>query len=343
MPEQLAIPGSESSDLTPRELAYLEACELATRRALEPHSARTKAAYRHEWRRWARYCEEMGVPRMPPISPAHLTAYLEFLSRSLAPNTVRLALSALVSLDQAARMSAAHTDPHSLRKHPIVTRWLESWERDHPVAPRRRAPALSADELERILRAAAERPRNVSPAQHAAKYTRDRCVWLLGVTAALRVSELVALDAGDVQRAERGLRVLVRTSKTDQRGAGHLRGVSPQARLIVCPVEAFAQWSRLRGDAPGPLFVAITRSGELARERLTVRQVQAMIGERARAAGLSASAHSLRATFATLAAERRKAMHRIADQGAWKSLSVLRGYIRQGALFDDNPSAGLLE
>jgi hypothetical protein len=59
---------------------------------------------------------------------------------------------------------------------------------------------------------------------------RDRALLLLGFAAALRRSELVALDAEDLHfGAERGLTIRVRKSKTDQQQAGALVAV-PYAR-----------------------------------------------------------------------------------------------------------------
>ena len=49
---------------------------------------------------------------------------------------------------------------------------------------------------------------------------RDRALLLIGFGAALRRSELVALDVADVTVTERGLVVRVKRSKTDQEGEG---------------------------------------------------------------------------------------------------------------------------
>ncbi|MFD2138661.1 hypothetical protein ACFSLT_31390 [Novosphingobium resinovorum] len=49
---------------------------------------------------------------------------------------------------------------------------------------------------------------------------RDRAILVLGLAAALRRSELVALQLADIQLVEQGLTVFVRHSKTDQEGEG---------------------------------------------------------------------------------------------------------------------------
>jgi site-specific recombinase XerD len=49
---------------------------------------------------------------------------------------------------------------------------------------------------------------------------RDRALLLLGFAAALRRSELVALNVDDIEENAEGILVIIRRSKTDQEGAG---------------------------------------------------------------------------------------------------------------------------
>lgn len=324
---------------------YLDAAERARSRMRRPHAPATEAAYWAAWRRWGAHCSGFNVEPLP-IDVDAMLSWLELISEVLAPNTVRLYLAALCSLDQAHAVELGDhvRERGSLRRDARVRAWLTSWSRDNPTAPRKRAPALSVAQLDAMLCEIAERPGNVSAQQHIATSARDRAILLVGVCAALRVSELVQLALSDVELVERGLRVTVRRSKTDQTGHGHLRGIAPQARIARCPIEALGRWLAIRGREPGPLFCPIARGGEVVRRQLTTRAVQAMITARARAAGVElVSAHTLRATFATLAAEKGRSLHRIADQGGWRSLEVLRGYVRQASLFDDNASSGLLD
>jgi integrase len=333
--EQLAI----ASVSLERTQAVDAAAAAAAEHVRHPLAPRSERAYRVQWLAWERYAIERGL-RVAPIEPFELVTYLQLrTAEGAAPNTVRLALAALSSLDQVARRSST-----SLRADPLVRRWLKGWARDNPRRPRRQAPAITARQLEQLLLAAAERAPGSSRAQHVALYARDRAMVLLGVTAALRVGELVALDAGDVTQAERGLQLLVRRAKQDQHGEGHLRAVMPQGRVLRCPVDAWRCWLTVRGTDPGPAFVAFDRAGRPSSSALDERSARRIVTRRAAAVGLElVSSHSMRATFATLATERGKPITRIADQGNWRKLDVLRGYVRQAELFDNNPSASLLD
>jgi integrase len=343
MTRQLVIVGTSGSSLLPRQLAYQRAVEEAERYVRNQRTERTRRAYQMQWRRWGQHCAEHDIAPLP-IAPDELIRYLSMRTKQgAAPNTLRLALAALCVIDQASRVTPHTPQPASLRHDLRVRAWLKGWSRENAIAPRRQAPSIAPRELDRLLQAAAERPAGVSAAQHVAQYARDRAFLLLGIGAALRVSELVALGVGDVQRVERGLRVHVRRSKTDQHGAGAITGVSPQARLLRCPVDAWAVWLALRGDWEGPAFTGIARDGSLVRAPLSDSGARRIVTRRAAAVGLELSSHSMRATLATLASERGRSIHKIARHGRWSKLDTVSGYVRQGELFDDNVSAGLLD
>jgi hypothetical protein len=184
--EQLTIAEVGSPALTrSREEAYA----IARARVLSPHSANTKRAYQQAYARWCAYCDAHNLP-WAPIEPKELITYCEELSKTLAPNTVRLHLSALCSLDAATRITPTNPTPQSLREHFIVARWEQSWEREHPRAPRRKAAALGLSELEQLLAAAAEPPKNTARAAHVLQYARDRCLILFGASGGFRGAEL---------------------------------------------------------------------------------------------------------------------------------------------------------
>lgn len=332
-----------TDQLSLQALALAQACDDAAAAAAEhvrhPHAPNTERTYRAQWHGWKRHAAARGMPVLP-IDPIELVTYLQLRSaQGASPNTVRLALAALCALDQS-RSGAGPT----LRADPIVRRWLKGWSRVHPRLPGRQAAAITAEQLESLLLRAAERPPGTGRAQHVALYARDRALILIGVTGALRVGELVALDLRDVTIADRGLAVLVRRSKTDQHGHGHLRGCMPQSRRLICPLDAWRCWLAVRGASEGPAFVAFDRAGHPSTERLNERSARRIVERRAHAVQLElVSSHSMRATFATLATARGKSLVKIADQGNWRKLDVLRPYVRQIELFEDNPSSGLLE
>ena len=173
--------------------------------------------------------------------------------------------------------------------------------------------------------------------------TRDRAVLLIGFAGAFRRSELVALNADDIQETPEGLRVTIRRSKTDQEGHGHVIAI-PRG-VIACPVTALKAWLDAAGIAKGPVFRPIAKGGRIQATRLTGRSVADIVKAHAQRAGLDPklfAGHSLRSGFLTSAAARGAPIFKMADQSRHKSMDTLRGYVRDAEIFKDHAGSGLL-
>jgi integrase len=342
MGTQLALIGAQLA--RPLEAQFLEALEAAWLRVLQPHAETTLDSYRTHWRRWLVFCRELGRDALP-IEPKDLIAYLTLLSTTHAPNTVRVALAALASADQLSRITPTDREPHSIAESPVVKRWLKSWSREHPRAPKRRAAVVRPRELRAILDAAREPASRQSRVSHLQRYARDRAIWTLGVTTGLRVSNLALLDAADIVSSERGLQLHIRRSKTDQEGRGRTVAVLPQSNPLLCPIDAWRCWLVYRGALDGPAFCPIDRQGTVQHaQRLTTRSIQRMISERAARAGVAlVTSHSMRRSMATIATEQGKRAHAVMRQGGWKSFDSLACYIADAEAWEDNPTSGLLD
>ena len=195
-----------------------------------------------------------------------------------------------------------------------------------------------------VVEAARNEPQHVEFARREiARLVRDRAILLLGFAAALRRSELSALDVADVVETAEGLRIVVGRSKTDQEGEGRTVGITYGANPPTCPVRAWRAWVQRSGIKDGPAFRRLSH-GRLMPERISGDGISRMVKRRAKAAGYAPelfSGHSLRSGFATTAARAGVAEHRIMRQGRWTTSQAMRGYIQQGELFVDNPSAKL--
>jgi integrase len=176
---------------------------------------------------------------------------------------------------------------------------------------------------------------------------------LIGFAAALRRSELVALRRGDLTEVpHRGLRLLVRRSKTDQHGAGQEVAIwANHADAVSCPVEALADWRRLRDAADDlasggdplrrerPLFCALTKGGRLTGEALSDKAVARQVKGAAGRAGFDAagfSGHSLRAGLATAAGDAGAALPDLMRQTRHRNTQVALGYLRPADLWRNN-------
>lgn len=173
---------------------------------------------------------------------------------------------------------------------------------------------------------------------------RDQALLLVGFSAALRRSELVALNCKNIEFVPEGAIVTIERSKTDQEGRGRKIGV-PYAKGPVCPVQALQKYLRATNLKDGPIFRPMNGSNSLGETRLTAASVALAIKCRAKLAGFDPSmfsGHSLRAGFATSAAQAGAATWTIMKQTGHRSEKTFRRYIRAGEMFASNPLSSLL-
>jgi integrase len=315
---------------------------LSERAALYASRARgegTRRVYRSAWRGYAAWCRSLG--REPLAGDPNLLAM--YVTRradgGVAVSTLRVDLAAIRTAHLLAGISLDLHDPRLAMVVEGITRRLGT-------RPRRQAAAAVPDVLRRLLAACAS--------SNTALGARDRAMLLLGFGAALRRSELVALRLGDLETIlNRGVRVLVRRSKTDQHGQGQDVAVwANPADPLLCPVAAVNAWRRhrdqardLQGFVPEavrrerPLFCAVTKAGRATGDILSDKAVARLVKGTASKAGLDPerySGHSLRAGLATAAGDAGAALPDLMRQTRHKSTQVALAYLRPADLWRNN-------
>jgi integrase len=96
--------------------------------------------------------------------------------------------------------------------------------------------------------------------------------------------------------------------------------------------------------ATGAVFRSINRHGRIGATAITAQVVALVVKRWCKAAGLDAarfSAHSLRSGLATQAARNGASERAIMRQIGHKSVQMVRRYIREGELFNDNAAGKL--
>ena len=149
--------------------------------------------------------------------------------------------------------------------------------------------------------------------------------------AALRRSELAALELRDLRFEREGVMLATRRSKRDQEGGGEEVAVPLAAELERCPVRALHAWLDAAALADVRVFRSIGRHGAIG-AKLSPWAIGEIVKGRVAAVGLDGDfgAHSLRAGFATAAARGGFAEAAIMKHGRWKTAAVARRYIRAG-------------
>lgn len=316
--------------------------ELSTRAALYATRARgdgTRRVYRSAWRGFETWCRTLG---REPLSgdPDLLAMYAtRRADQGVAISTLRVDLAAIRT---AHLLAGIPLDLH----HPRLAMVVEGITRGRGTRPIRQATPAVPEVLRQLLLAC-------KPVDSAIG-ARDRAMLLLGFGAALRRSEMVALQLGDVEHiAGRGVRLLVRRSKTDQHGQGqHIAVWANPAEPLLCPLVALNAWLAQRAHARDvdrfasenarkerPLFCAVTKAGHPTGVVLSDKAVARLVKGAAARAGLDPerySGHSLRAGLATAAGDAGAALPDLMRQTRHKSTQVALAYLRPADLWRNN-------
>jgi integrase len=172
---------------------------------------------------------------------------------------------------------------------------------------------------------------------------RDRALLLVGFAGGFRRSELAALDLTDITDGEEGLTVLIKRSKTDQEAAGRVIGICYGSAPDTCPVRACRAWVKASGIVEGPVFRHFhnQKMGDRAISPQTVALVVKRTAERAGLDSDEFAGHRLRSGLATTAAKNGASERAIMKQTGHRSVQMVRRYIREAELFQDNASARL--
>ena len=292
-------------------------------------AASTRIAYEADWRRFETWCREreaVSMPAPPPLVAVYLSALAESGSK---PPTVARASAAIAHVHR----RAGKVPPHKTEDGGIIAEVMAGIRRSRQDAPDRKAPA-DGDVVLRVL---------WSITGDGMVAHRDRAIIAFGMALAARRSELVALTVADLAFEDKGVRVTIRKSKTDQEGDGAVVAVPDGRRLK--PVSLLKAWLDASEIAEGPIFRPIWRSGKIRDQALTGHAIAVIVKARVLAAGLDPekfAGHSLRAGFVTAAAMSGADVWKIQQVSRHKSVQVLSGYVRDARLFEDHAGDGFL-
>jgi integrase/recombinase XerC len=262
---------------------------LATERRLSPH---TVEAYGRDLRELLEFCHREQI--------ASLQALDSFTVRRFAAESHRRGLGAR---SIARRLSAVRTFLNYL----IEIGTLKSNAGVHvqaPKAPRRLPATLDADQVASLLAISGDDPITL----------RDRAILELFYSSGLRLAELVGLNLGDVDAADRTVRVL---------GKGSKARVVPVGKQALV---ALHDWQAVRSELARPeeraLFV-----GARGR-RVDPRTVQRRVNEWAKRQGapMGVHPHMLRHSFATHVLESSRNLRAVQELLGHASLSTTQIY-----------------
>jgi integrase/recombinase XerC len=266
--------------------AFLQ--RLSTERRLSPHTAE---AYERDVKSLLEFCtrEQLSLAALDSFAVRRFAA--ECHRRGLGPRSV------------ARRLSAVRTFLSFLVETGVV-KANAAIHVQAPKAPRRLPATLDADQVASLLAISGEDPLTL----------RDRAILELFYSSGLRLAELVGLNLGDVDVADRTVRVLGKGSK---------------ARIIPVGKQALAalhDWLQVRSELArsGDLALFVSRRGQ----RVSPRTVQLRVNEWAKRRGAPTGVHPhmLRHSFATHVLESSRDLRAVQEMLGHASLSTTQIY-----------------
>lgn len=270
-------------------------------------AANTQRAYQSDLRDFREWCQVHQQVELP-ASVATLAAYVSHLADTLKWASINRRLAAIRKLHDLNNLDLPTKD----RAFRAV---MEGIKRTKGVR-QRQAPAFDLKDLKQILR-------GIDISTNTGQ--RDRCLLLLGFAGAFRRSELVSLNVEDVEFNDEGAVISLAKSKTNQYGEAEEKAFFYSPDADFCPVRNLKNWMSRLERSSGPLLVRIRKGDRITPNRLSDMTVYETVKKYL---GPRYSAHSLRASFITIAKINGADDSEIMRQSKHKTSQMIQRYTR---------------
>jgi len=275
-------------------------------------ASNTIRAYRADIADFIRFCNSHSL-KFLPSDPNILSLYLTNLSKTSKFSTLKRRLA---SISMYHKTKGYYLDI----KHPIISENLLGIKRIKGSIQKGKKPILIND-LKQIIEAI-----NKDNIKEFEKL-KNKSLILIGFSGGFRRSELVEILIEDIDFVEEGVKILIRSSKTDQSGEGFIKAIPYFTNEEYCPVLTLKKYLNKINSNEGKVF------------NICDKVVALKIKKYAKLAGLDYTkyaGHSLRSGFATSTAEAGAEERSIMAMTGHKSTQMVRRYIKEANLFKNN-------
>lgn len=303
--------------------------ERADAYARAARASNTQRAYLADWVIFAAWCEARGDCALPTSAEVVRRFVAAEADAGKSPSTIERRVAAIGHFHRAENSVAPTAQPGAGKLRETL-----AGIRASRGSKKKRKAAADATVLEAMLAA--------FPGD-GLRAVRDRAVLAIGMAAALRRSELVALTVDDIAIVAEGLRITIARSKTDQEQGGAEVAVPEGNRLQ--PKARLLDWMAAAGHSNGPLFRRLTRQDTVSDDPMSDRAVARLVQAAARKAGLDErqfGGPSLRAGFLTESAARGATIFKMQEVSRHRTVQILSEYVRSAELFKDHAGKGFL-
>jgi site-specific recombinase XerD len=282
-------------------------------------SANSQRAFATDVRQYADWCEQNGY-EPTPLSAVALVEYVTFLGRTRSFFTVQRHLASLAKLHRQHGLPSPTTDEQ-------FKVFMKGFKLKKTVR-QKQAPDFSVKQLRQAIDSLPSTPTGL----------RNRAILLLGFTGAFRRSELASLDVTNILIDEAGMVIRLDRSKTNQFGEVEEKAVAYASEPEYCPIGALQQWLAVIDREQGPLFVRVRKGERVTQERLSDEWVNVLVQQHL---GESFTAHSLRASFVTVAKANGADDLEVMNQTKHRTTVMIQRYDRRRNIRKHNASGKL--
>ena len=276
-------------------------------------SKNTLRAYRSDFVDFNNFCRKYNFQSMPS-NPKVIGLYLTNLSNQNKYSTLKRRLA---SINVIHKLKGFHIDT----KHPLIRENLIGIKRKIGINQKGKKPLLY-NNLIKIINFI-----NNKAVNNNLLLIRDKAILLLGFSGGFRRSEIANLNHNDLEFVKEGLKIKINFSKNDQFGQGYIKGIPKFENHDICPVMACKQWISVRDKSKIKLFYCSDKTISLI-----VKKYTSLIELDPRLY----SGHSLRSGFATSTANMGADERSIMQMTGHKSTEMVRRYIKDANIFNNN-------
>jgi site-specific recombinase XerD len=277
-------------------------------------SKNTLRAYRSDFLDFEKFCSQYSFQSIP-TDPRIVGLYLTQLSKTSKFSTLKRRLASISVIH---KIKGFHLDT----KHPIIRENLIGIKRKIGSYQKGKKPLL-INNLYKII--------DLIEHNKVNKYLlsiRDKSILLIGFAGGFRRSELVSLKKSDLEFVSEGLKITLRKSKNDQFSQGFVKGIPYFKNKKYCPVLAVQDWLSSTDKLNQSLIFPYSDKTVA----IIVKKYLSLIGLDSK----EYSGHSLRSGFATSTAALGADERSIMAMTGHKSAQMVRRYIKEANLFNNN-------
>jgi len=273
------------------------------------YSPSTIRAYRSNFECFIKYCDENNVAALP-AKPETVAIYIKKLSGNLKSSSIKIAVASIAALHN---LNSLKDPTH----HPDVKIEMR---RMYRILGRyaKQAYGINRDLLDKM----------VAVTDNSLRGIRDKAILLVAYDSLCRRSELVSLEAEDIQvnRKDKAFKLKLRRSKTDPGAYGKWLYLNSDSQ------KALREWLDQSKINSGRLFRAITLSGRI-KESLNSAQINRIYKRLANKALIDTenvkkiSGHSIRIGAAQDLLKEGKTFPEIMLKGRWLKIETVMRYV----------------